>query len=70
MNHYSVFFSFFRFGEESGLKEPSDYEYIWVLDPIDGTKSFITGLDLFYMEFSHIPFWSYSTQLLWKFQSL
>src|SRR5258706_445256 len=30
-------------GEEYG-KERSDAEYVWVLDPIDGTKSFITGM--------------------------
>ncbi|XP_024524919.1 bifunctional phosphatase IMPL2, chloroplastic isoform X2 [Selaginella moellendorffii] len=32
------------FGEESGLTMPDSIaEYAWVLDPIDGTKSFITG---------------------------
>ena len=30
-------------GEEYG-SERADAEYIWVLDPIDGTKSFITGM--------------------------
>ena len=30
-------------GEEYG-KERADAEYVWVLDPIDGTKSFITGM--------------------------
>ena len=30
-------------GEEYG-EERSDAEYVWVLDPIDGTKSFITGM--------------------------
>ena len=30
-------------GEEYG-SERSDAEYVWVLDPIDGTKSFITGM--------------------------
>ncbi len=30
-------------GEEYG-SERTDAEYIWVLDPIDGTKSFITGM--------------------------
>lgn len=32
------------FGEENGwqCKEKSS-DYVWVLDPIDGTKSFITG---------------------------
>ncbi len=30
-------------GEEYGL-DRADAEYVWVLDPIDGTKSFISGL--------------------------
>lgn len=30
-------------GEEFGSKRP-DAEYVWVLDPIDGTKAFISGL--------------------------
>jgi histidinol phosphatase-like enzyme (inositol monophosphatase family) len=30
-------------GEEFGEENP-DAEYVWVLDPIDGTKSFISGL--------------------------
>jgi myo-inositol-1(or 4)-monophosphatase len=30
-------------GEEYGA-EHADAEYVWVLDPIDGTRSFITGL--------------------------
>ena len=30
-------------GEEYGQDKP-DAEYVWVLDPIDGTKSFISGL--------------------------
>jgi len=30
-------------GEEYGA-EGTDAEYVWVLDPIDGTKSFITGM--------------------------
>jgi myo-inositol-1(or 4)-monophosphatase len=32
-------------GEEFGSHE-TDSEYVWVLDPIDGTKSFIAGLPL------------------------
>jgi myo-inositol-1(or 4)-monophosphatase len=32
-------------GEEFGNERP-DAEYVWVLDPIDGTKSFISGLPL------------------------
>ena len=34
------------FGEEFG-KVRSDAEYIWVLDPIDGTQPFVTGIPLF-----------------------
>ena len=34
------------FGEEHGAVR-TDAEYVWVLDPIDGTKAFITGLPLF-----------------------
>jgi inositol-phosphate phosphatase/L-galactose 1-phosphate phosphatase/histidinol-phosphatase len=33
-------------GEEWGA-ERIDAEYVWVLDPIDGTKSFVTGKPLF-----------------------
>jgi len=33
-------------GEEHGTIRP-DAEYFWVLDPIDGTKSFISGVPLF-----------------------
>ncbi len=33
-------------GEEFGA-EGTDREYVWVLDPIDGTRSFITGRPLF-----------------------
>ena len=32
-------------GEEFGAHQP-DAEYVWVLDPIDGTKSFIAGFPL------------------------
>lgn len=33
------------FGEEEGLElgEKASSKWLWVLDPIDGTKSFITG---------------------------
>jgi inositol-phosphate phosphatase/L-galactose 1-phosphate phosphatase/histidinol-phosphatase len=34
------------FGEEHGRTRP-DAEYVWLLDPIDGTKSFISGIPLF-----------------------
>jgi myo-inositol-1(or 4)-monophosphatase len=33
-------------GEEYG-SENADNEFVWVLDPIDGTKSFISGVPLF-----------------------
>lgn len=33
-------------GEEQGATR-DDAEYVWVLDPIDGTKSFISGVPLF-----------------------
>ena len=38
------------FGEEGGLErgqqpeDSADPKYLWVIDPIDGTKSFITGV--------------------------
>src|SRR6516162_10577468 len=32
-------------GEEFGAERP-DAEYVWVLDPIDGTKSFICGMPI------------------------
>lgn len=34
------------YGEEYGA-ENADAEFVWVLDPIDGTKAFITGKPLF-----------------------
>lgn len=34
------------FGEEHGV-ENLDREFVWVVDPIDGTKSFVTGHPLF-----------------------
>src|ERR1700760_4302313 len=34
------------FGEEFG-KQNAEADYVWVLDPIDGTKSFISGVPLF-----------------------
>jgi inositol-phosphate phosphatase/L-galactose 1-phosphate phosphatase/histidinol-phosphatase len=34
------------FGEEHGAAR-TDAEYVWVLDPIDGTKAFITGMPIF-----------------------
>jgi histidinol-phosphatase len=34
------------FGEESG-KRQADADYLWLVDPIDGTKSFVGGYDMF-----------------------
>lgn len=34
------------FGEESG-KEQADAEFLWLVDPIDGTKSFVGGYGMF-----------------------
>jgi len=34
------------FGEEFG-KEREDAEYVWVLDPLDGTRAFVTGRPTF-----------------------
>ena len=34
------------FGKEHGAVR-TDADYVWVLDPIDGTKAFITGLPIF-----------------------
>ena len=34
------------FGEEHGAVR-TDADYVWVLDPIDGTKAYITGLPIF-----------------------
>lgn len=34
-------------GEEEGLSGAQDAEFQWVLDPIDGTKSFIRGVPLY-----------------------
>jgi histidinol-phosphatase len=34
------------FGEEGG-KEQADAEYLWLVDPIDGTKSFVAGYGMF-----------------------
>ena len=44
-------------GEEHGSDRP-DAEWVWVLDPIDGTKSFITG----------VPLWTTLIALLHKGQ--
>jgi histidinol phosphatase-like enzyme (inositol monophosphatase family) len=43
------------FGEEHG-RERLDADYVWVIDPIDGTRSFITGS----------PLWGTLLALLWR----
>jgi myo-inositol-1(or 4)-monophosphatase len=44
-------------GEEFGSERP-DAEFVWMLDPIDGTKSFITG----------VPLWGTLIALLYRGQ--
>jgi histidinol phosphatase-like enzyme (inositol monophosphatase family) len=34
-------------GEEGGIHEGSDKRFRWIIDPIDGTKSFICGVPLY-----------------------
>ena len=34
-------------GEEYGKTEGSDSDHLWILDPIDGTKSFVRGVPLY-----------------------
>lgn len=34
------------YGEEFGVHNP-DAEYVWILDPVDGTRSFVAGLPIF-----------------------
>ena len=34
------------FGEETGFEGPEDSDWIWYLDPIDGTSNFIFGLSM------------------------
>lgn len=34
-------------GEESGRSGPEDAEYVWVIDPLDGTTNFIRGIPHF-----------------------
>lgn len=41
------------FGEEHG-KENTDSTQLWILDPIDGTKSFITGMPTFGTLIAHL----------------
>lgn len=39
------------YGEESGAKH-ADADYIWLVDPIDGTKSFVNGYGMFSTQIS------------------
>ena len=41
------------FGEEHGI-EGADSEHLWVIDPIDGTRSFIAGSPLFGFLLGHL----------------
>ena len=34
-------------GEEYGLQEGADKDYVWVIDPLDGTTNFIHGIPQF-----------------------
>lgn len=42
------------FGEEAGYEAGTSEDYVWILDPIDGTKSFITGAN-WVCTFLHVP---------------
>lgn len=47
------------YGEENGWRCKEKFaDYVWVLDPIDGTKSFITGIFLLFDPFFFIPLYS------------
>lgn len=34
-------------GEEGGLVEGSDSSHVWIVDPLDGTANFLTGIPMF-----------------------
>jgi len=34
-------------GEEGGLTEGADRSHVWIVDPLDGTANFLTGIPLF-----------------------
>ncbi len=34
-------------GEEDGVVGNKDSEYLWIVDPLDGTKNYINGFDIF-----------------------
>lgn len=39
-----AFPDFGMYGEEHGTSGPADAEYVWVIDPIDGTTNFVRGV--------------------------
>ena len=41
----SAFPDFGIYGEEHGISGPTDAVYVWVIDPIDGTRAFAEGQD-------------------------
>jgi histidinol-phosphatase len=63
------------YGEEFG-REAADAEYLWLIDPIDGTKAFVRGYPLFSVQLglmhrgeiiagvSHAPCWN-EGELIW-----
>ena len=34
-------------GEEEGVSGKKDSEYVWIVDPLDGTKNYINGFEIF-----------------------
>ncbi len=40
----SAFPDFGIYGEEHGISGPTNAEYVWVIDPIDGTTNFVRGV--------------------------
>ena len=34
-------------GEEGGLREGRDKDHVWIVDPLDGTTNFLTGVPIF-----------------------
>ena len=44
------------YGEEHGISGPTDAEYTWVIDPIDGTTNFVRG----------VPVWGSLIALVYK----
>jgi histidinol-phosphatase len=40
----NAFTEFGIYGEEHGVSGPTDAEFVWVIDPIDGTTNFVRGV--------------------------